>query len=620
MRSRMREIDITRIVVLLVKIAALLLILGNAIKVYLWNVKINTYKISILGDNPMIVYQGDEYVEPGYMAFDYQNNEKTEKVVVDNNVNSNVIGDYRVKYSINSFFKKNVVTREVTVKENPLDYVKFVLKGEKILNIKRKDRYNELGYSVASDRGNFTKNVTITNNVNTSKVGTYEVIYTLKIGNKQRNLKRIVHVTGEKYGTNVDISTLTNKNVTIKVENYLKDFDYFINPNGVKVTDEKFDFVVEKNGTYEFKLYDKNKIETKFQVVIKNIDKTPPVGVCNAYVSKNKTSYKIEATDEHGVTKYVHNEKEYTVNNFVIDKIEDTGTVNVYDKLGNAANIKCVVEYEYIGPTNNNYKYKYESATLKYWIENAGDYYKTTHIWVKDAYNQMKVAIPPKIGSLLTAKSIIKNEIKNKNYSNKGMVAVNASGIVGGGFGTRFTKLSPSWVGTAEIPLIINDGKIIRDSTGIEFPYIGVLTYGMKKDGYLGFYRFEDGKKKEDNLKKKEQIINDGVRYTFGFEPVLVWDGVVQTSRKDNNIRQGICQIDRNNFIIVTNTNNTNNRTKGFNLKALAEYMVKQKCKIGLNLDGGGSTNFYYKGNSGDLYSVTSSGRGLVDILYFVEK
>ena len=232
----------------------------------------------------------------------------------------------------------------------------------------------------------------------------------------------------------------------------------------------------------------------------------------------------------------------------------------------------------------------------------------------------MKVAIPSKLGSLNTAKVIINNEIKKNDYEKKGMVAINASGIIGGGFGTEFYNLTPSWIGTAAIPLVINDGKIIRDSTGVKTPTNGNITYGLKSNGYLAYYRFGSGDDITNKTKIKDNVINDGVKYTFGFSPLLVWNGKTQSTRTDKNIRQGLCQIDRNNFIIVTNTNSTDNRTVGFNMIDLGNYMIKLGCKYGYNLDGGGSVNFYYKGNDKNLKSIKNSTRGLVDVLYFVEK
>ena len=166
--------------------------------------------------------------------------------------------------------------------------------------------------------------------------------------------------------------------------------------------------------------------------------------------------------------------------------------------------------------------------------------------------------------------------------------------------------------------IIINDGKIIRDSTGIDTPDATNVTYGIKSNGYLGYYRFGKGNDTINKTKVKEQIINDGIKYTYGFAPVLVLNNQVRELANANNLRQGICQINKNNFIIVTNT--TNERNKGFSHKSLAEYMVKLNCQTGFNLDGGGSINFYYKGNDKNIYSIKNSTRGLVDLLYFVEK
>ena len=619
MINKIKEMDIFSKIILVLVIISILLILLNGYKFYRKKVMVSTYNIIILGDNPMTVYQDDEYVEVGYKAYNYQNKEMNDIAKITSNVNSEVVGKYEVEYEISNLFKKNKVVREVNVVENTLEDVSFTLKGESVIKIDQNTKYKEAGYNVVSDKGNFTKNVTITNNVDVTKVGVYDVIYTLKIGNKEKSIKRIVNVIGDKYSTSLDIEDWTNTDVKILLKNQLKDFDYFINPNNIKVYDEYFEFMVDKNDSYTFHIVDKDGIDEEFTIEVNNIDKEKPIGFCNAVIKDGKTTYTIDALDTSGIKKYAINKINYNDNSFVIDKIEEENKVSVYDNAGNITKLSCVAEYEYISPYND-YKYKYESNTLKYWIENAGEYYKTTHVWVKDPYNQMKVAIPPKIGSLYTAKGILNNEIKNKKYEEKGMVAINASAIVGGGFGTEFEKLKPSWIGTAEIPLIINDGKIIRDSTEIEIPDVTNTTYGIKKDGYLNFYKYGKGNDINTNTKVKEQIISDGIKYTYGFSPVLVWNNQTKTSANVNNIRQGICQINKNNFIIVTNTNTTNERNKGFNLKALAEYMVKLNCKTGFNLDGGGSVNFYYKGNNENIYTIKSSSRGLVDLLYFVEK
>lgn len=282
--------------------------------------------------------------------------------------------------------------------------------------------------------------------------------------------------------------------------------------------------------------------------------------------------------------------------------------------------------------TDSNMIAEYNSKSLKYWITKGGTYYNVTYIWVEDAYSQFKVAITePKSSSSSTPryaqgpKAILNYLLKtNPSYMTKGLVAGNASSMVS----TRFGTAAPShWFGTAQIPLILNNGKVIRDSSN-EKLLVGksVYIYGMKKDGNLTYYKYNhSGESDSDKVFNKnvvKTVKNDGVLYTFGFSPILVWNGAVATSSTDPNIRQGLCQVDKNNFIMVTNTNATNNRSVGFGLKQLGEYLISLNCKTALNLDGGGSTSFYYKKSNSELVKVSTGydGRDLADMVYFVEK
>ena len=137
-----------------------------------------TYDIAILGDSEYIIYETEEYQEPGFSCSDYLNNDCESLVKIDNNININKVGSYHVDYSINSFWKKNKVTRTVIVKENPFDNLKFSLKGNSV-SIKLKDNYHEPGYNIDSG---FEKYVNVENNVNNLKVGNYVNKYILKIG------------------------------------------------------------------------------------------------------------------------------------------------------------------------------------------------------------------------------------------------------------------------------------------------------------------------------------------------------------------------------------------------------------------------------------------------------
>ena len=315
-----------------------------------------------------------------------------------------------------------------------------------------------------------------------------------------------------------------------------------------------------------------------------------------------------------------------TISNGIVNAVNyGTTIIEATTNNGKKANVSIIV-------TGENILDFYESTTLKYWIEKRGNNYAITNIWVNDSYSQFKMAITaPKNSNSLTpripqdAKTIITNTINEKNYQNKGLIAINASAMVSKDYG----KGTPSsWYGTSQIPLIIHDGKIIRDSSSeaikTDDDYI---IYGLKKNGELTYYNYTNGRtneQKEENKKIVNNIINDGVLYTFGFKPVLLSNGNIMNmdDSRTHNIRQAICQVNNNNFIIITNTNSTNNRKDGFSFTELAELFKSLNCKTALNLDGGGSTCEYYKNNTNDLKRIktTYSSRQLSDMIYFVEK
>lgn len=330
-----------------------------------------------------------------------------------------------------------------------------------------------------------------------------------------------------------------------------------------------------------------------------------------------------DATDK-SITYTSNDTKIATVSNGTVKALKyGTTTIEAKTSNGKKATISIIV-------TGNTLIGSYESDTLNYWIDKRGTYYVVTNIWVKDAYSQFKTAITsPKNANSPTPRNpeagdtIIKREIKNKNYQNKGLVAINASAMVSSYYGK---KTPSSWYGTAQIPLILNDGKTIRNSSNeairTDDDYI---IYGLKKNGDLTYYKYQkgfDAKQREENKNLFNKIINDGVLYTFGFKPVLLENGKNVAPHNSPNIRQAICQVDKNNFILITNTNSTNNRNVGFGFKDLAGVFQSLNCKTALNLDGGGSTCEFYKDNTNNLNKVptTYGSRQLSDMIYFVEQ
>lgn len=261
---------------------------------------------------------------------------------------------------------------------------------------------------------------------------------------------------------------------------------------------------------------------------------------------------------------------------------------------------------------------QYKSDTLKYWIENKGTY-AITHIWVKDAYNQFNVGIKEPFPQLATSNSIMSYVSKSKNYMNKEMIGSNASGIVSNAFYVKVAQAMPEWKNSSISPAVLVDGKVKRSFTNISIPKLGVQTYGLKSDGYFNYYYLSHYNDVAANELEFNKMIKDGVRNTFAFGPVLIHNGVINNNLKhDNNIRQAIGQIDKNNFVLITTT--TANRSKGLSHSSLASIMKELKCIEAYNLDGGGSASLIYKPKgSATTKSVLYTSRAVADIIYFVE-
>lgn len=580
------------------------------------NVKDNTYTITLLGENPISIYEGEEYIEPGFSSKDINNKDTTNLVQVINNVNNNKVGEYEIIYQINNEYKKNVVKRKVNVLNNPIDIINFKLLGNNKVSLNKNDKYEEIGFEATLNNEDFSKKVSVTNNIDTSLVGVFEIKYLLTIGNKTKELTREVEVIGNKYEVSFSDDKLTNQDIIITLTNSFNNFQYFKDPKGETTTDNALTYSISENGVYTFYLVDKNDASEQINIEIKNIDKKAPTGNCEAKISDNTTNFYLNGQDENGILKYVYNNIEYS-KNFTVNGKYENNEVTIYDNAGNNTKMMCDTYYDDIKSANQNIVASFNSESLKYWIEKPNSLYTISHIWARDPYGQMKTAIPNSFGTLDTTKNILEKEINSNSYQNKGLIAVNASGFTSKDFDSYYFKKIPGYKNTSLAPIVIVNGKILRDFTDQLLPFERIMTYGLKKDGYLAYYDF----KKDSisfNQQLKEKIISDGVKYTIGFTPVLVENGQVAVSNSSPNLRQAICQINKNNFIIVTNT--TSNRNQGLGFLGTAKLMKQLNCRIGLNLDGGGSINMFYKGNNSTISSIKTSSRQVADILYFVEK
>ena len=331
--------------------------------------KHNNYFIDLDGEDLIMIYKDSEYVDPGYSARNNKGVDFTDKVVVSDDVNTSVVGDYKVIYTLGD----TKVVRYVSVIEKPIGATSIYLSGEVTMYLRVGDEYKEPGYTVIdSIDSNLTDKVIVKNDVDTNKEGIYRITYMVTNSTGvSTQVSRTVIVMGSNISISLDNEKITNGSVGINVyvvDNY---FDYMVAPNGEKVSEKKYTYQVNENGEYKFSIYDKLGKSQEKSILVSNIDKEAPNGSCTGLYGNGKTSINIKAVDNTGISKYVVNGRDYSNNNITLDKDYSSVSVVIYDKAGNSKNINCSMKEDIVKLTP-----KFEllsispsgGETMKYWL------------------------------------------------------------------------------------------------------------------------------------------------------------------------------------------------------------------------------------------------------------
>ena len=259
---------------------------------------------------------------------------------------------------------------------------------------------------------------------------------------------------------------------------------------------------------------------------------------------------------------------------------------------------------------------KEESDTLKVTISKVGSYY-ISQIWVKDAYSQLNKYDSPQYGSnLYKPGNLLANAVSINNLNNKIVIGFNASGFyLKDTYDAASVNYYPPYNKTSVGSLVITNGRVVRNA--YDKAYKTWFIAGVDKSNTLQIYT--DERTNDVNAKKQwsERVISS-IRNTFTFASPLVMNGqasnitISMPSPGSSLNRQAMCQIDSNNFALITGSNlNRNN---------LIDIMLKLNCKTGTNFDGGGSIALLYKDkNSNSIQTIVGNGRALTEVGYFTE-
>ena len=134
--------------------------------------------ITLLGNSTETVEINSSYTDAGTSVFDAVDGNLTSNIIINNSVNTSILGIYTVTYDITDSVGNvaNQETRTVNVVDSIIPTI--TLLGENPQIMKLGDPYVEFG-ATAFDGidGNLTSQIQITNNININSVGTYNVSY-----------------------------------------------------------------------------------------------------------------------------------------------------------------------------------------------------------------------------------------------------------------------------------------------------------------------------------------------------------------------------------------------------------------------------------------------------------
>lgn len=576
---------------------------------------------TLFGDEEVVIYEGNEYKELGYIAISEDGDNVSNKVKVKSNLNVNKVGTYKIKYSVRSLFKVYKKTRTIKVLQDNLKEVNFTLNGSSMVNIKLGSNYSDPKFScyLKSNKQNLDRYVKITSNLNNKKEGVYEIKYTLTYNGKTKELSRKVYVYKETISYTLSTTALTNKPVTIKFRSNIHNFAYVILPNDNVIYKNEFSYNFYENNKYTFFVFDSlNNYET-YTVNIDNIDKTPPSGTCKIVMKNGTTDYTVTSRDED-ISKYVYNNEEKytsTQNTYKVSTYLRNDMVLLVDKAGNKTKIKCDVTKSYekvIKPSSkDNVVYSSTSDSLVVNIVKKDGYY-LSRIWMKDPYLQVKKEmLSSNAKKLVLPKNILEQAINKYNLKSKIVLGGNASGPVMKGSHYSYVAERASYYNLKEpSALLVYNGNIIINDYKT---YAGNTTiYYINGQNQLSYIPVMENNSPIERKIAFENAISSGIYNTFAFNPMLVINGKVQSVSNDYYaLRNGFCQINENNFIWVVSN------TKKWNKPDFAKFMGSLGCVNAANFDGGGSVALFYKEKFGNIKTLTGNGRSLSSVIYFTE-
>lgn len=430
----------------------------------------------------------------------------------------------------------------------------------------------------------------------------------IQVQTQNQKLSKNIFVTVNQIIININKIIINNPDIEIYIGDTTK-IDYTIIPNNA--TDKTLAFNIDdrniisinenheiaglREGNTFITLVSNNGIKEKINITVKK----KIVNMTNILLNKSKISIDIGKKEKLiasplpiNTTEIINwkssNEKIATVNSIGEVLGISSGTATIIATNNNGIEAKCIVTVneDYEIPITNSINFSKfsniiscHSESLRYNLINYNGN-DLAFIWIKNPSKQLNNALAVNNGNgASSAETILKNEINKYNYHNKCLIAANAS----------FFNMSN---GSILANIIISKGNIVRNNGN-------VTAIGITNKGYINEYI----NKPLSTLKK------DNVLTTFGHSYQITPQN---NSNYDNTNRTIICQVNKNNFVLISGSGNPS--------KLAYDVTTITKVKSCFNLDGGGSRKLYYKTKTSNIIKRFGGSRNIPDMIYFVEE
>lgn len=151
-------------------------------------------EIELIGDKEISINVNDEFVDPGVKA-SVDGIDATKSVKIIGKVDNKKVGTYTIKYIVTNHKgkQKQTINRKVLVKDAVSPVI--TLEGGNEYYIEVGSEYIDPGYTAIDNLdGEITENVKITGSIDTKKIGTYELIYTVSdFSGNEVSVKRTIY-------------------------------------------------------------------------------------------------------------------------------------------------------------------------------------------------------------------------------------------------------------------------------------------------------------------------------------------------------------------------------------------------------------------------------------------